>query len=1129
MSNWRLVFGIASVLLLAPVRTQTADHILIAPGSGWKYNDSGSNLGTSWRNVSFSDADWPSGMAQLGYGDGGEATVISYGSSTSNRRITYYFRRSFDVLNPDAFDALSVRFVRDDGCVIYLNGVEVARSNMPPGAISHTTLATTAIGGADESAWIEAPVDRSLLVAGANVLAVEIHQQSPSSSDVSFDLELRGVEAVVPPPVVTLTAPGPGALTNVSNVTFAASVSSPVGLASASLYLSGPPQTLVLSGPSQLHDAQISADSPSTPGGLALSLNVDGLTPHAHALLKFPNLIGPGAQQVPAGAVITSANLLVNCTDPGNAIRMYRLTQDWVEDQATWTTRMSGASWGSAGADGAGSHAGAAVTGNCTSIGQTQIDLTRFVQEWSDGVVNYGLVMTDSGTDGIDFSSSESSASPTLTITYRPAQVPVATHVLSGNTADVSFAGTVALGQTYFWNVQAIDTSGRQSWAAADFQLTADAGAPDEPALLWPLDGAAGVDTPTPLMAQVSDPNGGSLHVTFELRRAAAPEFTIVVMPDTQFYSQSFPAIFTAQTQWIVDNKDVRNIVFVTHEGDIVQNAGVESEWIRANQSLSLLDGVVPYGMGPGNHDQPTTFYNQYFPFTRYQGRPWYGGHYQNTNDNNYQLFSGGGLDFVIVHLEYCPPAGAVAWASSVFASYPDRIGIMTTHAYLNESAQRSTHGCTNTQYLWDGLAVPNPNLHFMLSGHVHDESRRADVVNGHPVFQMLADYQSRPSGGEGWLRLLRFAPADNRIYVRTFSPWLNRYETDANSEFTLEFPMAAGFASAGTATVPSGSQAVVTPPALDPNTRYEWRATVTNSSGRSRSGPVWTFTTDAGGTINLPPTAVSDAYTMQAGGTLTVSAPGVLANDTDVDGPGMAASLVSVPTSGALTLAANGSFTYTPAAGFAGSDSFTYRASDGSLTSAAATVALTVQPATPPPPVIVLTANFNSGQNSFTYSDNVFRGATQSSYASGSRISSGGFTGGALRVQLGGINSSTITNMSGGWRRTFTLSAPAAVSLSFRYNLDQGADYESDEISQMLASVDGLLRGVFPGVYVAQVAGNGNGGSAVGTGWRLFETSLGTLPAGTHTLILGGYNNKKNGSSERTTILIDDVSVTVP
>jgi hypothetical protein len=277
---------------------------------------------------------------------------------------------------------------------------------------------------------------------------------------------------------------------------------------------------------------------------------------------------------------------------------------------------------------------------------------------------------------------------------------------------------------------------------------------------------------------------------------------------------------------------------------------------------------------------------------------------------------------------------------------------------------------------------------------------------------------------------------------------------------------------------------------------------------------------------VNDPPAAAGDSYSIQAGSTLNVTAPGVLGNDADIDSTVLTAALVAGPTRGTLTLSANGSFTYTPSAGYSGPDSFTYRASDGTATSAVATAAITVQPA--PAPTVIFTASFNSSENSFTYSDNTFRGATQSSYASGSRVSSGGFNGtGALRVRVGGENSNTITNMSGGWRRTFTLSAPRTVVLSFRYNLDQGSEYESDEYSQMLASMDGTLVGTSPADYVAQVVGNGNGGSSVTTGWRLFQKTLGTLPAGTHTLILGGYNNKKNSESERTTILIDDVSVT--
>ena len=73
----------------------------------------------------------------------------------------------------------------------------------------------------------------------------------------------------------------------------------------------------------------------------------------------------------------------------------------------------------------------------------------------------------------------------------------------------------------------------------------------------------------------------------------------------------------------------------------------------------------------------------------------------------------------------------------------------------------------------------------------------------------MLADYQDRASGGEGWLRILRFVPADNKVYVQTYSPWLNRFETDADSEFTLDFPMGGAFEAAGSVTVSSGSTRV--------------------------------------------------------------------------------------------------------------------------------------------------------------------------------------------------------------------------------------------------------------------------------------------------------------------------------
>ena len=426
-----------------------------------------------------------------------------------------------------------------------------------------------------------------------------------------------------------------------------------------------------------------------------------------------------------------------------------------------------------------------------------------------------------------------------LTVVYSTSRQPIATQSVAGTSAQVAFTTTLAIGRTYRWNVRATDTAGQQSFAPVDFELTVDVASPNAPVLVSPADGATGVETAPALQTTVSDPGGGALTVRASVRRAAQPEFTIIALPDTQHYSESFPNIYTAQTQWIVNNKAARNIVFVTHEGDIVEHNGVTTEWQRANTSMSLLDGVVPYGMGPGNHDLPTTLFNQYFPYTRYQGLPWYGGHFQNLNDNNYQLFSGGGMDFVIVHLVFCPPAAAVAWADSVFKAYPDRVGMMTTHGYLGLQAVRSVHVCGDTQYLWDGLAIPNPNLRFMLSGHVHGEARRTDAVNGRNVFQMLADYQDRASGGEGWLRILRFVPADNKVYVQTYSPWLNQFETDADSEFTIDFPMAGAFEEAGTTTVASGSTASIPATGLAANTSYEWQVTVTNANGKTRVGPV--------------------------------------------------------------------------------------------------------------------------------------------------------------------------------------------------------------------------------------------------------------------------------------------------
>jgi hypothetical protein len=171
---------------------RAADTILVPTGATWKYLDNGADQGTAWRATAFNDSTWPSGPAQLGYGDGDEATTLGFGPDANNKFITTYFRRSFNVTNASLFNGVTLRLLRDDGAVVYLNGVEVWRTNMPAGSVGFLTPASVAIGGADESTFVQTTISPSLLLNGTNVLAVELHQSGGTSTDISFDLQLIG-------------------------------------------------------------------------------------------------------------------------------------------------------------------------------------------------------------------------------------------------------------------------------------------------------------------------------------------------------------------------------------------------------------------------------------------------------------------------------------------------------------------------------------------------------------------------------------------------------------------------------------------------------------------------------------------------------------------------------------------------------------------------------------------------------------------------------------------------------------------------------------------------------------------------------------------------------------------------
>ena len=171
--------------------------VLVPAGSTWKYLDNGSNQGTAWTATNFDDSAWASGPAELGYGDlGVEATTVSYGPSSSSKYITTYFRKAFFVTNLAGIVEIQFFVRRDDGIVVYLNGSEVIRDNMP-GSSTYTTLASSEIadgsaGGDGEATYYPFIVPLANLKNGTNVIAAEIHQASASGPDISFDLALLG-------------------------------------------------------------------------------------------------------------------------------------------------------------------------------------------------------------------------------------------------------------------------------------------------------------------------------------------------------------------------------------------------------------------------------------------------------------------------------------------------------------------------------------------------------------------------------------------------------------------------------------------------------------------------------------------------------------------------------------------------------------------------------------------------------------------------------------------------------------------------------------------------------------------------------------------------------------------------
>jgi hypothetical protein len=293
--------------------------------------------------------------------------------------------------------------------------------------------------------------------------------------------------------------------------------------------------------------------------------------------------------------------------------------------------------------------------------------------------------------------------------------------------------------------------------------------------------------------------------------------YSVIVLPDTQYYSSTFPEIFDTQTSWILSQRVPGNVSFVLTEGDLV-DSDIPDQWMRASHSLHMLDGLVPYVIVAGNHDYTgimdrSTMINGYFPPSAFSSYPWFKGTFEPDRiENNYTLFDlpNGAGQWLVLSLEFGPRDEVLVWADAIVKQHPTTPTMIVTHAYLYSDDHRYDRvaypsqqwspydyvtgppGTVNDgEQMWQKLVRPNSNIRFVLSGHVLNDgvgrltSTRDD---GTVVHQILADYQVYGAGGDGYLRVMQFFPTDRLVHIRTYSPYLSAFLSNPDNDFVLSY-----------------------------------------------------------------------------------------------------------------------------------------------------------------------------------------------------------------------------------------------------------------------------------------------------------------------------------------------------
>jgi predicted phosphodiesterase len=325
-----------------------------------------------------------------------------------------------------------------------------------------------------------------------------------------------------------------------------------------------------------------------------------------------------------------------------------------------------------------------------------------------------------------------------------------------------------------------------------------------------------------PAVKLPKDPYDDAELVDGEIPMPAEDSFCFAVLPDTQHYSEDHPLTFMAQTEWIVKERDRRRIAGVFHLGDLTNKSTVK-EWENAQRAITVLEkGGVPFCLIPGNHDYSdggkctdrTTKMNDYFPVAAMKKLPPWGGNYDKEPDrleNNYQYISAGGRKFLILGLEFGPRADVLRWANEVAAAHKDHEIILLTHALIYHDdtrydwkkygkkqtwnphdyaiAKATGDDVSDGEEIWQKLISKHENFIFTLNGHVlYDGLGRiaTSTPGGRSIPQILVNFQMRPRGGDGWLRILEFKK-DGSVQTYDYSPTRKQRNESVQNQFSVK------------------------------------------------------------------------------------------------------------------------------------------------------------------------------------------------------------------------------------------------------------------------------------------------------------------------------------------------------